>query len=548
MEFSSSSSDTDLEEELNRNYRREWREQRGIVRTTSSARSQARRYTLPDGHTVEVRRGCIYIPSREIYVHVLQALRCPQKWFGDGRIPLRRRSTLSPELVKLIRVEDTTGAPHQDGMVSLADASDNGFFVFQEVQGSAFVVAPTASPATVEVPPHTFKQKRLCDPLVDTRFQRMMQPSKWRFALKHVPALHAYRRDVWGSTEVTLLSHEVCCYDEYLGILWKFNAQDGILYIMRYVEATATLTQTQFATVPFPPQSCMGMQLSLGRKESDEASAASYHLVIAGVSHLAIVSLSINSSQRRGTYGPQVALTRVQTVALRLSNVTCWGTQALDGTSQLPEVWIGAGRSVFKFSQRDSGEWSKSRIATFATTDVTALTVQATKMCTPAFAIAGMRNGTLQLIADGTRQYPKFDTIVRHRGSDIRFIYTVPDAPYSFVSIARDGETKVWDARLLREQKDPVQTLLTSRPGGGQAGVCSAALAGNVLAVSSSSTGLTCLDLPLYTTLFHTELNISSTTRITMGTMDSVAYNLFTFSPYFTQRFELCGWSGGTEM
>ncbi|KPA86944.1 hypothetical protein ABB37_00971 [Leptomonas pyrrhocoris] len=536
MDFSSSS-DSDLEEELNRNFRRERREQGGIVRTASSARSEARRYTLPDGHSIEVRRGCIYIPFREIYVHVLQALCCPQKWFGDGRIPCRRRKPLSPDLVSLIRVSDLTSSPRRDEVIALADATENGFFIFAEVRD---ISASPSSPPFTEPQCHSLQSQKTFDPFVDTRFQRIMQLSRWRFTLKHSPALKEYRHDVWSSSEVPRLSHEVCCYDDDLGLLWKFDGQDGALYMLRYTEATAAFSQTLFATIPFPPQVCLQMQYLPGKEDEHAFHTVQFHLVIIGVSHVAIASLSINRDQSSDAAVPQASLQHVQTVALCLSDAACGCTRAHNSTCELPDLWLGAGRSIFKFAQRDSGDWSKSRVTSFSTTDVTALAVQAAGTSTLGFTVAGMRNGTLQLVADGVRRHAKFDTTVRHHGSDIKFVFEIPDVPYGFVSIARNGETKVWDARLLSQEKDPVRTLLKSRPDGGQAGVCSAALAGNVLAVSSASTGLTCVDIPLYTTLLHTVQNISSSTRIVLGTRNGIFYDLYTFSPYFVQRFELC--------
>ena len=538
MEFSSSSSDSDLEEELSRNFRRERREQRGIVRTASSSRSQARQYTLPDGHSIEVRRGCIYIPSREIYVHVLQAVRCPQKWFGDGRIPFRRRAPLSPHRVKLIKVSDATGLPLHDGEISLADATESGFFIFEAVESESKVAAsPTL--ASESTPCNALHIQNTFDPLVDTRFHRITQLRRWRFALKHPSALRESWCDVWSASQVTLLPHEVCCYDEALGLLWKFDGQDGSLYTLRYAGA-AVCSQVLFATVPFPPQSCLGMEYLQGSESVQSSQAASFHLIVAGVSHVAILSFSLLQPQSPATADPQVALVQLQVVALRLSNVTCWCTNAHNTARKLPNLWFGAGRSIFKFSQRDTGDWSKSRVSSFTTTDVTALAVQAAGHTASALTIAGMRNGTLQLIAGGARRQSRFDTTVRHKGSDIRYVFSVPDVLFAFVSIARDGEARVWDARFLSQAKDPVCTLLTSRPDGGQAGMCSAALAGNVLAVSSVSTGLTCLDLPLYTTLFHTKQNISPTTHIALGSKNNVDYDLFTFSPFLTQRFELC--------
>ncbi|KPI83842.1 hypothetical protein ABL78_7108 [Leptomonas seymouri] len=536
----SSSSDTDLEEQLSRHFHRERREQRGIVRTASSARSQAQRYTLPDGHSIEVRRGCIYIPSREIYVHVLQASCCPQRWFGDGRIPFRRRKPLSPDLVNLIRVSDGTGIPRRDGMLTLADATENGFFIFAEVLDKS-VASSSSSPPSANSSFHASQPQKMLDPLSDTRFHRITQLNRWRFALRHASALKEHRHDLWSSSEVVLLSHEVCCYDDNLGVLWKFDGQDGSLYMLRYTEATAVFLQAPFATIPFPPQSCLRMQYLPGKDVECSLHTLQFHLVIVGVAHVAIASLSINRHEMCIVADPQVTLQRVQTVALHSSNVTCGCIHTRDATREVTDLWIGAGRSIFKFAQRDSGDWSKSRVTSFATTDVTALAVQAARSPSLGFTVAGMRNGTLQLVADGVRRNARFDTTIRHQGSDILYVFEVPCVQYSFVSISRGGEAKVWDARLLSQERDPVRTLLTSRPDGGQAGACSAALAGNVLAVSSASTGLTCVDVPLYTKLLQTTQNISSTTRVVLGTRNSVFYDLYTFSPYFTQRFELCG-------
>jgi hypothetical protein len=442
--------------------------------------------------------------------------------------------------VKLTRISDTTGgAPHRAGVISLSDATENGFFIFEEVQKMSDRESLPSSSPTVTVL-HTLCSRQLFDPLMDTRFLRITQQSRWRFALKHPAVFREGRHQIWNASEVTLLAHEVCCYDEQLEILWKYDSQDGSLYTLRYAEATAALTQVFFATIPLPSQSCIGMCYVKDKEEQHDGPTTRFHLIIEGVSHLGIVSLAFRQPHQFDSADPQVALLQVQSVALRLSNVTCCCIRACDATRVVPEFWIGAGRSVFKFAQRENGDWGKSRIASFATTDVTAMAAQSANSADPGFTVAGMRNGTLQLLVNGARHHAKFDTTVRHRGSDIRYVYSVADLPYGFLSIARDGEAKVWDVRLLSQEREPVRTLLTSRLDGGQAGVCSAALVQNVLAVTCASTGLTCIDLPLYTTLFHTSQHISPTTRVFLGPRGGADYELLTFSPYFTQRFELC--------
>ncbi|KAG5501913.1 hypothetical protein JKF63_04183 [Porcisia hertigi] len=585
MEFStSSSSDAELEEELHRNLHRERRTQRGIVRASSSTtRCQTMRFTMTDGRAVEIRKGTIYIPSRDMYVHVLQARSCPERWFGDGRVPLRRRRPLPPDLVVVQRVtEDPRAAAASSGGaasrllvdVTLSDATNNDFFVFKEVLSRSTennpggVAAPflTAASTGALLKP----QSTWVDPLTDTQFQRITCLPRWHLSLAHPRLLREARHDTWDAVELNppLHTNDACCYDDFLGIVWKLNGLDGSLWYLRYDDNAATtprvaaITSVCVTTIGVASaQRCVGMHCKHEEPSLNSATVSEYQatdrraclLFAVTASHALIIRLTYTLCNRFTVNHAlsTLALESVVLKPLQLSGVTCccvgsavnsvcapWSSSANDAL-----FCVGAGRNVFAFTWRHE-RWRKIRLASFATTDVTAMTLHtvARHPSLPVTVVAGMRNGTIQVITpEGrTRDRATFDTTPRHGGSDITAMYMVPGMAYGIVSVARDGGARLWDLRCLRSYKDPVCVLLTSRLGGGQSGPCSAAMAGHLLAVSCVSTGLMCVDARTGTQLFHTTHNLSSETRIALGSFDGGdGFELYTFSPHCTQRFHL---------
>ncbi|KAG5476460.1 hypothetical protein LSCM1_04166 [Leishmania martiniquensis] len=574
MDFwSSSSSDAGLEEELHRNSLRQRREERGIVRASSPvARCQTLRFTLPDGRSIEVRKGAIYIPLRDMYVHVLQARRCPERWFGDGRVPLRRRRPMPADMVLLQQVTERA-APAAS--VMLSEATENDFFVFKEVlsqraEEDAGEIASLVGADSFEA------QKRhngWHDPLTDTHFQRVTCLPRWRFSMAHPRLLREARHDTWDAVELTPPLHidDLCCHDDSLGILWSLSGRDGRLSYLRYIDkATNTTRSTELTSVCVTTidmataQRCVRMSCRhkgasssvAGVVDCQSASRCVCCLLVITTSHA--LSLHLVYDWKNGfTVDHALSTMKLESVLLKplhLASVTC----SCPGNAEKPHdallssspndmsFCVGAGRSVFAFTWRGA-QWFKARLATFAATDVTAVTLHAVlgHPSLPVAVVAGMRNGTIQLVPSEGRMRGKtvFNPTPRHCGSDITSMYVVPGLPYGVVSVARDGGAKLWDLRRLASDKDPVCILLTSRLGGGQSGVCSTAMAGHLLAVSSVSTGLVCVDARTGTQLFHTTQRLSPATRIALGSINGVdgndGFELYTFSPYYTQRFYL---------
>lgn len=584
MEFSSSSSsDAGLEEELHRNFHRERREQRGIVRASSSAtRCETMRFTMPDGRSIEVRKGAIYIPSRDMYVHVLQARCSPERWFGDGRVPLRRRRPLPADMVVLQRVTEAAAAAGSDVTaarppvsVRLSEATDNDFFVFKEVlpQKAEKNAGEVATPL-VKITSFTAqgRQNSWHDPLIDTRFQRMAFLSRWCFSMAHPRLLREARYDTWDAVELVPPLHvdDVCCYDDSLGILWSLSGRDGRLWYFRY-DSSATTTTRGAALMSVcvttidaaTAQRCVGMYCQHERSSSygtavgddEAASGCVCCLLVVTTSHALNIRLVYTWSNRFTVEHPlsTLKLESVLPRALQLSSVTCCCPGNAEKSPDVPlssandtSFCVGAGRSVFAFIWRH-GQWDRVRLATFAATDVTALALHGAlgHPSLPVAVVAGMRNGTIQVVtAEGRmRNKATFNPTPRHNGSDITSMYAVQGLAYGIVSVARDGGAKLWDLRRLGSDKDPVCTLLTSRLGGGQSGACSTAMARHLLAVSSVSTGLVCVDAQTGTRLFHTTQKLSPGTRIAFGSLSNVdsndGFELYTFSPYYTQRFHL---------
>ncbi|CAM39422.2 conserved hypothetical protein [Leishmania braziliensis MHOM/BR/75/M2904] len=584
MEFSSSSSsDAELEEELHRNFHREQREQRGIVRASSSPNSyQTMSFPMPDGRSIEVRKGSIYIPLRDMYVHVLQARRCPERWFGDGRVPLRRRRPLPADVVVLQRVTEAAAAgrggstPRPLVSVTLREATDNDFFIFKEVRSrKAEGDAGEVAAPIIRIAPFTpqKRQNSWHDPLTDTRFQRMTFLSRWHFSMAYPRLLREYRYDTWDAIELSPPLHmeDVCCYDDLLGILWCLSGRDGRLCYLRYDNNAVTttrstaLTSVCVTTVDVTTaQRCVGIYCKHEGSPSYDAAGGDYQeanscvccLLVVTASHALCVRL-VYTWGNKFTVDHVLSTLKVESVLskpLQLANVTCCcpgnaekppGVPLSSSTNDM-SFCVGAGRSVFAFIWRN-GQWRRVRLASFVVTDVTALTLHAAfgHSSLPVAVVAGMRNGTIQVVTAEGRLHNKviFDPTPRHCGSDITSMYAVPGLAYGVVSVARDGGAKLWDLRRLGSDKNPVCTLLTSRLGGGQSGVGSTAMAGHLLAVSSVSTGLVCVDAQTGTQLLHTTKKLSPATRIAFGSLSNVddndGFELYTFSPHYTQRFHL---------
>ncbi|GET89520.1 hypothetical protein, conserved [Leishmania tarentolae] len=585
MEFSSSSSsDAGLEEELHRNFLRERREQRGIVQASSSAaRGEAMHFMMPDGRSIEVRKGTIYIPLRHMYVHVLQARRFPEKWFGDGRVPLRRRRPLPADVVVLQRITGEAAADGSDATaarsaisVRLSQATENDFFVFKEVlpqkaeENSGEGAAPLAKSTSFTAQK---RQNIWQDPLIDTRFQRITSLPRWRFSVAHPRFLREAQYDTWDAVELAppLNVDDVCCYDDSLGILWSLCGRDGRLWYLQYdinaattTTRSAALTSVCVTTVEVAiAQRCVGMHCQHEGSSSysaavgdDEAtSRCACRLLVITTSHALCIRLAYTWRNRFTVEGvlSTLKLESVVSKPLQLPSVTCCcpGNAEKPPDASLPSscdasFCVGAGRSVFAFIWRN-GQWHRVRLASFAATDITALTLHNVPghPSLSAAVVAGMRNGTIQVVTPQERMRNKatFNPTPRHYGSDITSMYLVQGLAYGIVSVARDGGAKLWDLRHLGSEKDPVCTLLTSRLGGGQSGVCSAAMAGHLLAVSSVSAGLVCVDAQTGAQLFHTAKKLSPETRIAFGSLSNVdgsdGFELYTFSQYYTQRFHL---------
>ncbi|TPP52034.1 hypothetical protein CGC20_5255 [Leishmania donovani] len=576
MEFSSSSSsDAGLEEELHRNFHRERREQRGIVRASSAAtRCETMRFTMPDGRSIEVRKGSIYIPLRDMYVHVLQARCCPEKWFGDGRVPLRRRRPLPADVVVLQRVTEAAAAAGSGATaalppvsVRLSEATDNDFFVFKEVlpqkaeENAGEVAAPLVKTTsfTAQERPSSWN-----DPLIDTRFQRMAFLPRWRFSMAHPRLLREARYDTWDAVELAPPLHvdDACCYDDSLGILWSLNRRDGHLWYLRYDNSATTTTRGAalmsvcVTTVDVATaQRCVGMYCQHEGSSSHDAAVGDDEetsrcvccLLVITTSHALYIRL-VYTWCNKFTVEHALSTLKLESVLpkpLQLSSVTCCCPGNAEKPPDVPpssandtSFCVGAGRSVFAFIWRN-GQWHRVRLASFTATDVTALALHGAlgHPSLPVAVVAGMRNGTIQVVTTEGRMRNKaiFNTTPRHYGSDITSMYAVQGLPYGIVSVARDGGAKLWDLRRLGSDKDPVCTLLTSRLGGGQSGVCSTAMAGHLLAVSSVSTGLVCVDAQTGARLFHTTQKLSPATRVALGSLSNVdgndGFELYTFSP-----------------
>ncbi|KAK7194431.1 hypothetical protein NESM_000359600 [Novymonas esmeraldas] len=587
MEFSStSSSDAELEEELHRNFHRERREQLGIIRASSAnTRGLAVRFTLPDGRSIDVRKGAIYIPSRDLYVHVLQARRCPERWFGDGRVPLRRRQPLSADAVVLQRVGDgLVAAARAPVDVALSQATDNGFFVFKEVvrrqTGERATVASSSAEAeAVSSAPVTRSPRPWCDPFTDVRFQRVVSLSRWRFSADHPQRLRELRHDTWDTAALDLALHseDACCNDGVLGIVWRLSGRDGGVWYLRNGDtASANGTAPTSIRVALIPQAasqrCVEMYCTHTVAPSPDTAVSDSlnrgtcvcRLLVVTTTHVLHIHLLYSRPDESAVVHALSTLRLGSALAtpLLLASVTCCclgdvelpppppSAPALPNSAAVSSngdgefsFCVGAGRSVFAFLWR-GGQWRKTRVVSFAATDVTAVAVVERVGLRVPVVVAGMRNGTMQVVEAVGRRRGKvtFDPTPRHTGSDIIAVYPALGLVHGVVSVARDGGAKVWDLRRLPLEKDPVHTLLEARPGGGQAGVCSSAMVGPILAASSISTGLVCVDVRTAAQLFHTADHLSPSTRLTFGPScdGDGGYELFTFGPYYTQHLQLC--------
>lgn len=544
MEFSSSSSDEELGSALRRNYDRERRADDGITRHARSALEETSnveergRLILPNAQTVTVRKGSIYIPRRDLYVHILQARQRPELWFGDGRVPRRHRSTLLPDKIVLYEAVDRGGLSRGMREVLLSEAADNGFFVFKEVKVTSEVSRQRGG-GSVEVASLMANLSSL-DPLSSVSYQRIVDYNSWREAITYPTQLQKVSQHRFAYSEDGIRMQDICCYDDRFGLIWRFDGYRGSLGCVYFSELLSRMVSAVALNIPFPPQQCVGLKCV--REDTEALETNRFCLLVVGTVHVALLSLVFIGTPSPCQTEPLVSLLNMQLLPLHVPAVTCWWSPDIVSLGLPLSFCIGSERSVYQYNSLPQDSGRRQRVASFSKTDVTSITArESMNGGPPKYLVAGMRNGTIQLVAeDGAKVSTTFNTSVRHSGSDITSMYTVPGMEYGFVSVARDGEAKLWDARYLRTVKDPVSTLLSSSPERGQLGCCSVAFHEHLIATSSAEYGAVCVDIPHSRIVFQSKESSLSPTRVFLGKISYfTGYELLVFSPYATERYTL---------
>lgn len=501
MEFSSTSSDDEaLVADLRRAHERERRDESGIVTVRPPhGSSRPTEVTIGGGTTIEARKGTIFIPVRDRYVHVLDAKRRPEFFFGDARLRPAQRPKLDPHRVLLLRT--SPGLPATRWLeTSLEAARDTDFFVFKEVTPasaprpephsrsapSAASAPPTAHPAraSTTVPVHSprlsmhglLRGSQRFATLTPPRPVLPLQGGQW----ERLPSLPE-----WAHGE------EALALDPCDGSVLRYN---GLSKQVRTTSRASSGRGWMESVCPtpqtMPTQQALGIT-SLYHSYSNVTAVNSCGRALIGSTCATL--LLCPPAEPCGLLAPSPPCSLASSRAHAPYHSWCSCSYA---NGHAPWLGLASNGAVFEATaDLHVGRWVERRVRHFARTPVTAVCALALSHCAPPRAIvAGMRNGTMQLIPLGEKEKAgEFDTAVRHQGACVQTMEALVTRPFEVVSVASNGEAKVWDVRYLAPSKPPVRELNTvsrfAEQFGAKATFCDA-----VVAIASKGRGLVCID------------------------------------------------------
>lgn len=509
MEFSSSSDEDEaLEWQLRRSRTQRTNEEASVRRVHEgssggsnanggTSRNSCRSVMLPSSTaTIEMRRGTIYIPVRNKYVHVTEAKARPQNFFGNPSIRVALRPVLAGYRVVLKELTPANGWRE----VRLPGAAVTGVFVFDHVEeetrrggrGDAGKQHSELSPGPVNVLAGPRTSSSLCEPPVarqlrfwtDPQLQRRIDPASW-WAHRESPDGFACTTDtVWPTGEAGRLC-SMATVDAW-GTVWGLRDRDRCLSLISRRPADTRLGESEslrvdhVATLPLEGPTA-GKTLGLVRLPGfrDDAGALGAAVVVA--SHqLSLVSLPNCAERGSLRQSPLVASSTVRFSVGAPYDSWCvdramgeFGVSpsSLSQPLSSADLVVGSENGVVevRFESEGSlgGRWRARRSRVFPMTmRVTALGVVGNCIPTneePRFLLAGMRNGTIQLChtdwGSKVKGCQTVDNTPRHKGASVVSLHQLSTHKCQFASVSSEGEVRVWDLRYFAGAGEPVAVV-----------------------------------------------------------------------------------------
>ncbi|CCW61792.1 unnamed protein product [Phytomonas sp. EM1] len=507
IEFSSSDDD-DLEQQLYQQMKYDKDKQRGIVRA-HPIRGEYETF-LHCGQTVRARKGTIFLPVRERYIHILDAKSCPERFFGDPGLRFHHRAPLSPDAVELFELSNLGGEGSR--IVTLADAMPNEFYVFKSLRKDDTEISKE----------YEFIRQSEGSVLAEPRYQRITDYARWKRSCLHPIRLYAREGERFDTNKKLFEVISTDLYDR----MWWYDGTDSLFGTLRYEAKICNFTkETCFSRLTSQKGIGVGY-FQTACRSNDELEGA----LLVGEKYFAFVYLQ--DQQRDGT-----PLRQDLFYAASATQNECFQNCYIPEKS-VPLPWLALSTDSTVMEARLSlqiGGWEMRKIRSYsARRPVTSLCAIDHSCDGPRIILCGLRNGTIQVIP---LQYKcaSYDNTSRHHDAEVSFLYPLY-TEHQFISVASNVETKLWDLRYF-SCKHSVATLHEGVRFGVH-GDLSASIRNGLVAVSSPTLGIRCIDIKTRNILFETSDNVPTSSTILLHQV-GMDYELVLFSSNSTQRYFL---------
>ncbi|KAH8612650.1 hypothetical protein ERJ75_000878900 [Trypanosoma vivax] len=399
VSISSSSSDEELVAALRNN----------IGRTSTRERacpSLIPRNVLYNGESIEIRCGTIYCPFRKRYFHIHWARHNPAAFFGDGNVRRHLRQSISPSSILLLDTSIPDGEVAQSTNVTLLEASDKGFYIFDGVKDLKQRMVDT---------------RYSLSPIHEGRYARIVLGTQLRNALES-PGWLRTKGICWERTHYSMHpSSVVSCFPDGRFVFTR-NEPQLSLYVVEDNKVA------RHATV------------------NDDSVESVLGLYVAGPTSLVMARHGSIQYLRWDPDSPLDPVTWITSRCPVAFSIVC--PTLLMNDQGDPCVMIASECTLFSGIILEGNMPVIRKLHTFRKTPISSLGAYSSGALVGKVVVCGMRNGTIQVQPLELIKTRSFDTSVRHNGSSVSYLYCVPDT-FNFVSVSSCGEVKLWDVRYM---------------------------------------------------------------------------------------------------
>lgn len=446
---------------------------------------------LQDGTFMERRKGCIYFKSRCSYVHVSEAKRNPQKYFGDPTKKLFQRQ-VNTKQVLLLKVS-LDECPNEWERVALTDADDCECFLFYN----------STRDEDARIEQVGGKEKYLSHYPISIRLQYIESSG-----LRSLSCVLSKKKVVVVSEGKTDDVYTVDCPSD--SMMRYCGTENYLAYshlsINRMGESPSLLPENRYP-IPIPSQRAIGVELLYPSLTSYDFNG----IVCVGNKSLSITSATSDNAE------DQLELKNCTQTALPVSMENWIWCASKEGwwkrSVKSPYIALASGQNVYHYFLNDSGEWRHNRVCRFRKTFVTSLDLYSRGSgAHPDIALCGMRNGSIQLRSLNAKFNESFDNVVRHGDSAITSLHSHHSKPYDIISCSDSGSVKLWDMRYLATSRNPVIEIRKENPHQQL-----------MKSMTSSFNGFLTLKAASTLELYRTDYSVSLLNKVTVnGELDSL--------------------------